>query len=132
MELYDLPENIFVAQFLGTANVLQGEIRKVDNKTTFEGGKGLKIALPPSDVSGRKSIILRPQNLTLCDPGSDGVDLEGHVFKREFLGNLVRYEIQVGQQRLIVDEVYGLGGKLADRGAKTGLQVDTGCIVVMD
>ena len=53
-------------------------------------------------------------------------------WKREFLGNLVRYEIQVGQQNLIVDEVYGQGGKLAETGAKTGLRMDTRRIVVMD
>ena len=132
MELYDHPENLFVAQFLGAANVLQGEIHRVGDTAIFEDGKGLKIPLLCSDATGCKSIVLRPQNLTLCDPGGSMADLEGVVNKREFLGNLVRYEIQVGQQDLIVDEVYGQGKKLVDRGAKTGLQIDAGRIVIMN
>ena len=65
------------------------------------------------------------------DLGSDLADLDGIVNKREFLGNLVLYEIQVRQQTLVVDEVYGQGRKLVDRGEKTGLQVNSGRIVVM-
>lgn len=132
MNLYDHPENLFVAQFLGSANVLHGTISKHNNETLFDDGKGLQFSLLSSDVEGSKSIVFRPQNLTLCDASSDLADIQGEVKIREFLGNIVRYEILVGQQHVIVDEVYGLGKTPADPGATVGLQMDSEHIMVMD
>ena len=124
MELYDHPDNLFVAQFLGTANVLSGTITRMDNMTFFDDNNGLQIALSSSDVEGSKSIIFRPQNLTLCEPDSLQADFHGEIKVREFLGNIVRYEIQAGQHKLIVDEVYGQGKSPAEVGTETGLHID--------
>lgn len=131
MELYDHPDNLFVAQFLGSANVLQGTITKQGEESLFDDGKGLQISLQASDVEGSKSIVFRPQNLTLCEPGNESADLQGEIKIREFLGNIVRYEIQVGQQNLLVDEVYGLGKMPAETGSTVGLQIDKEHIMVM-
>lgn len=132
MNLYDYPENLFVAQFLGSANVIQGTISKRGHEALFDDGKGLQFALSTCDVLGSTSIVFRPQNMTLCDVGSESADMEGEVKIREFLGNIVRYEIQVEQQHLLVDEVYGQGKTPAETGSIVGLQMNSEHIIVMD
>ena len=131
MELYDKPDNLFVAQFLGSANVLKGNIKAEGSDAIFEGEQGLKVSLNNCDVEGSKSIIFRPQNISLCDQSSSDADLNGIVKKREFLGNLVRYEIQVDQQQLLVDEIYGLGKDPAEEGMQVGLSMDSDHVIIM-
>nr|VFJ92696.1 MAG: iron(III) transport system ATP-binding protein [Candidatus Kentron sp. LFY] len=136
MELYGRPENLFVAQFLGSANVLRGTIRKQDNEVLFDDGKGLRIPLSSGslsfgDIQGNKSILFRPQNFTLCDPDSPTADLRGQIKVREFLGNIMRYEIRVGQRNLIVDEVYGSGKEPLEPGSVVGLRIDKERILVL-
>lgn len=132
MNLYDHPRNLFVANFLGSANVLQGTITKQGQQALFDDGQGLQVSLNASDVEGSKSIVFRPQNLSLCEADSEQADLLGEVKIREFLGNIVRYEVQSGQQRLLVDEVYGLGKIPVDTGARVGLQLSREHVLVMD
>ncbi len=129
MDLYDHPENLFVAQFLGTANVVEGQVSREGNDLLFRDNEGLTLTLMDTGAEGRKSIVFRPQNLTLSDSGGD---INGEVKIREFLGNIVRYEILVGNKHLIVDEVYGKDRKPAEVGAKVGLQLDKDHILVMD
>lgn len=131
MNLYDHPDNLFVAEFLGTANVLNGHITLENNQALFDDGQGVKIALASSDVEGSKSIVFRPQNLTLCAAHDDKADLEGNIVIREFLGNIVRYEIKVGEQNLTVDEVYGLGKQPAEVGSQVGLKLDSEHVLIM-
>ncbi len=132
MQLYDHPDNLFVAQFLGTANVIHGNVNQQDGEVVFDDNKGIRFSLQSSEAEGSKSIVFRPQNLTLCEPDSTTADLQGEVRIREFLGNIVRYEIQVGSQQLIVDEVYGRGKTPANRGERVGLQIDNDHIMVMN
>jgi iron(III) transport system ATP-binding protein len=131
MELYDKPDNLFVAQFLGSANILKGQVSQQGEEAIFEDGAGLQISLHNNAASGNKSLVLRPQNITLCEP-NESADLTGIVKIREFLGIIVRYEIQVAEQRLIVDEVYGLGKTPAQVSATVGLKIDSGHIILMD
>ncbi len=131
MELYDSPQNLFVAQFLGMANILEGDIKIENNQAIFESGEGISFALNDSDVEGSKHIMFRPQNLSICNTSEKTANLQGVVNKREFLGNLVRYEIGVGQQSLILDEVYGLGKQPTEVGQQVAMKLDTGHILVL-
>lgn len=129
MELYDRPVNTFVAKFLGTANMVKGIIKKENDKILFSDGNDLSIYLNNTKTEGQRTIIFRPQNVTICE--QDG-EIKGIVKFREFLGNIVRYVIIVGNQQLIVDEVYGKGRTPTDIGAEVELQLDKNHILVMD
>ncbi len=132
MELYDYPDNLFVAKFLGTANILQGTISQQGNDTLFNGNNGLQVSLLSADVEGSKSIVFRPQNLKICADMTESVDFQGKIKIREFLGNIVRYEIEAGAQTLIVDEVYGQGTIPSEAGSTIGLKIDKEHIMVME
>ena len=57
--------------------------------------------------------------------------MRGEVVIREFLGNIIRYEVLVGKQHLIIDEVYEHGKSPAEIGASVGLQLDSDSIMIM-
>jgi len=129
MGLYDHPTNLFVAQFLGTANVLEGQVRREGNEILFKDNDGVTLTLTDTGAEGQRSIVFRPQNVTLSDHQGD---IHGEVRLREFLGNIVRYEILVGKKHVIVDEVYGKDRRPAEVGARVGLQLDKEHVLVMN
>jgi multiple sugar transport system ATP-binding protein len=70
LDLYDKPDNIFVAGFIGSPamNLLEG---KIDGGTFLTTG-GLRLPLPPSHSAtpGRPLVYgLRPEHITLSDTG---------------------------------------------------------------
>src|SRR3954470_4771583 len=75
LELYDKPENQFVAGFIGSPslNFLKGHVR-VNGVATFEGPNGVKLPLrnAPAASDGRPVVYgVRPEHFTIADDGAD-------------------------------------------------------------
>ena len=114
-ELYDSPANRFVAGFLGMANILEGRLARDNGTATFHAGSGIAVPLSASQVpagsaSDSLSIMFRPQSVTIRPaeaprPGS-GITMHGVVRHREFLGNLIRYSVAVGESIILVDDAH--------------------------
>jgi len=113
--LYDKPANRFVANFLGTANLIDGTVRKTGGKTVFSVSDGIAI---PVKVSGVKSgqdctAMFRPQSVRISEgrgrASKSAAALSGTVEHSEFLGNLIRYSVRVGSHVLLVDETHQSG-----------------------
>ena len=114
MELYDHPANRFIADFVGTINLLPGRVRRAADGVHFESEVLGALKLASSASEGQAAIAVRPHALMLV-PAAAQVDgarvwLEGVVAEREFLGEFVRYTVQVGTTRLIADEAHFIGG----------------------
>jgi multiple sugar transport system ATP-binding protein len=80
LDLYDRPDNLFVAGFLGSPamNFLKGTIR-LNGTACFEGpgGTRLPIGAAPTGTDGKSAIYgIRPEHLVLAD---DGVEAEVQV-----------------------------------------------------
>jgi len=80
LDLYDRPDNLFVAGFIGSPamNMLKGRIR-VNGSTFFEGPSGvtLPVAVAPAGSDGQPAVYgVRPEHFVLAD---DGADVEVHV-----------------------------------------------------
>ncbi|MDA1088987.1 MAG: ABC transporter ATP-binding protein [Proteobacteria bacterium] len=116
IHLYDEPVNRFVADFLGTANLIDGPLETVDGTALFE-----------SDNGG--TAMFRPQDLTIQPPpgtaGPDAALLSGRVEHREFLGNLIRYNVTVGGRSLIVEDSHNAGRPAFSPGDDVALALDT-------
>lgn len=113
MELYDAPQNRFVANFIGSANIIDGKLSadRQGNVYNFVTDKGLNLTLSHQG-QGDVSLIFRPQNTHLLDDEnsmSDCIKLKGHVVFREFLGSLIRYGIEVNGHHISVDEMHSIG-----------------------
>jgi iron(III) transport system ATP-binding protein len=117
-ELYDHPTNRFVAGFLGTANLIEGEV-------TPQGFRAGGIALPVAadGAPGRATLALRPQALSLLRDGSGA--LPARVLRAEFLGGHVRYTLEAGQGiRLIAEEPHLRGLDPLPPGSPVGIALD--------
>jgi multiple sugar transport system ATP-binding protein len=74
LELYDRPQNLFVAGFIGSPamNFLRGTIR-ANGHLLFEAADGLRLPLAaiPSGSDGRKAVYgVRPENFVVAEDGS--------------------------------------------------------------
>ncbi|MEZ8080881.1 ABC transporter ATP-binding protein [Enterovibrio norvegicus] len=130
MELYDNPSNKFVADFLGTANVLHGATRHTECDSIFETSSG--ICFPyHSKLEGNISLVFRPQSLEFASSATkpNAILLDGTVKHHEFLGNLVRYGIDVGGQTLMVDDPHRRGARHFENGSKIQLSLQPDEIV---
>jgi len=120
-ELYDVPVNRFVAEFVGSINVFAGRIESaVDGASTASvveiDGLG-RVRLPTDRVAAAAPaaggatrpgsavvVAFRPHAVRLAGSGAqDGLVFDAEIGTTEFLGEFVRHELAVGSLRLVVD-----------------------------
>src|SRR5881409_4007670 len=75
LELYDRPDNQFVAGFIGSPamNFLKGQV-KANGAASFEGPNGVKLPLrsAPSNSEGQPAVYgVRPEHFTIADDGAE-------------------------------------------------------------
>ena len=75
LDLYDKPDNQFVAGFIGSPamNFLHGKV-KMNGSAAFEGPNGVKLPLgaPPAASDGRPAVYgIRPEHFTIADDGAE-------------------------------------------------------------
>jgi len=75
LELYDRPDNLFVAGFIGSPamNFLRGKI-KANGAASFEGPNGVRLPLAtvPSGSDGRPMVYgVRPEHFVIADDGAE-------------------------------------------------------------
>jgi multiple sugar transport system ATP-binding protein len=100
LELYDTPNNVFVAGFIGSPamNFLKGTI-KVNGRAEFAGPGGARLPLAdvPSGIDGRPAIYgVRPEHFTIAD---DGVDADIQVV--EPTGSEIQVAARIGGEDII-------------------------------
>lgn len=133
-ELYDAPHNRFVAGFLGSANILDGQFEHVGNQLTFSSDKGLTFPFDSKTV-GKGSIVFRPQCTRVLRPyelAADELKLQGSVVYREFLGGQIRYGVDVAGHLVAVDEMHAIGKDAVPEGATVTLAIDSQQVVVVN
>jgi putative spermidine/putrescine transport system ATP-binding protein len=95
-EIYHQPASAFVADFIGTMNRLQGEVK---------GGRFLCAAgtLPwAGGADGVRELLFRPEDVRLADEGEDA-DLSGTIAAAFFVGDRTRLFVEVSGSQLVVD-----------------------------
>ena len=110
MELYDAPRSLFVANFLGTANILEGRLGA--GEFEISGGGRLPIVAQARPPEGAK-VVFRPQNASLGGADAprrpDQSRLQGQVIHFEFLGSAIRYGVRIGSNDILVDVAHQAG-----------------------
>ena len=129
VEIYDRPANRFVAEFVGTINLVEGHVRG----GAIESALG-RIAPAAPDLaaaagrarpaSGDVALAFRPHGVRLAAAPLGGPLhwLAAQVLEREFLGEFVRYRVRASGVELIADQAHALG----DAGFPTGAAVAVG------
>lgn len=120
--LYDHPENLFVANFLGTANILEGDMVKGPEGSSIILKTGEQIAVD-SSILGQGNLVLRPQNI-MVRPENSNTALRGKISHREFLGGQVRYLIDVADTQMVVDQSHSIDQPVMEIGAEVALDIN--------
>jgi iron(III) transport system ATP-binding protein len=99
-EMYVRPKNKLVAEFLGTANSLQGRVVRTGAKGAVETELGpISVDLSNTDLASNESVfvVIRPEGL-ICSRDGGGMSdnlFEGTIKRALFLGNFIDGEVQV-------------------------------------
>lgn len=94
-EVYHRPIDAFVAEFLGPANMIQGQLESTDSQggAVVRAPIGRLVGLAPRaqlPAGAPVTVIIRPESLMLCGPGpaSGGNRLAATLDRLVFLGGL--------------------------------------------
>ena len=111
--LYDKPKNLFVANFIGSANILKGHVHGDGNSSYFESEDGFKIPVT-SKITGECSLLLRPHTLEVTN--SHNFHIQGTITNMEFLGSMLRYFVKTANNELIADTIHSKNSEVFNVG----------------
>jgi ABC-type Fe3+/spermidine/putrescine transport system ATPase subunit len=99
-ELYERPRTRFVADFVGTNNLVPGEVSGRRGDTVLvTTALGPMEAIPSEALARRCVLAVRPENVEVgADagaPGGAGNRVPGRVSLVSYLGNTLRYDVEV-------------------------------------
>jgi iron(III) transport system ATP-binding protein len=126
-ELYANPRTLFVADFIGQANVLCGKVKNIteegldvfcyDQNYRVRSLQGSSYALDDTI-----SLVVRPESLRLA--ALNGPGLEATVKLRTFVGDRIEYEIALSDDTVLhAEEPYMVGMALYNDGDRVKLIV---------
>ncbi|TVX96697.1 ABC transporter ATP-binding protein [Cohnella terricola] len=111
-EVYFKPDNAFVADFVGTANFIPGEVAAVEGGELVVRCEGAHHRV---DGGGRSfsqgdqvTLVVRPECISISmeagPEGSAGKGWSGEIMSSSFLGRMVRYRVRCGSMTYDVDD----------------------------
>ena len=110
-DLYENPKTVFVANFLGQSNFIDGEVLSSDGDNQIVNIQGTKIALPKSRNNASSKNVkvgIRPEKFRLHDPGeraAGNVLTSGVITDISFFGVSTQYLVEMPwKQELMVFE----------------------------
>ena len=104
-ELYNRPVSLFVADFVGAANMIQGQVKGTapDGSLLFEatGGITLEVEAPPAGGGG-SVVALRSSYIHLTPMPETHNAVPGTIHRRMFHGDFIQYVVDWPAGQLIV------------------------------
>ena len=100
-DIYNRPDNRFVADFIGHINLLTVDVVGREGAWAIAQANGTRLLVPPT-ASGRVTLGLRPHQVTLGDSIS-GNGLCGRIASTSFVGNSNRTRVQVQDVEWVVE-----------------------------
>ena len=99
-ELYEAPASRFLADFIGDANLVDGELTIAGDGASFAAG-GVAAAVHASGLAaGPATLAVRPQRLALTAPGQGA--LPGTCKRVAYLGSRIEYMVDTPWGELLV------------------------------
>ena len=129
LELFDEPANRFVAGFVGSVNLFEGELRAGDLFVSPTLGE---CRLPPGLASrppGPACLAFRPHAVRIdaaAATAAEGLAFDGTVAAAIFQGDSVRYAVRVGAANVIAEQPHRRGAGGWSDGAPVRLQIPAG------
>ncbi len=117
-QVYEHPATVFVAKFLGEANVLPGTLEAAPSHCAtlrLPGGGVLHSLRPTTLAAGQPgTLFVRPEKLTLAPPGAPTTTalnaVSGVVSRLSFLGSTLRYAVEMSPGVTLTADMPNRGG----------------------
>ena len=88
------PADLFVADFIGDANILTGDLGPAEGQHALVQIGGLSVRLPHRGAQpGPVKLAVRPDAIVLNDTALSGASIPGTVTKASYLGTQMEYEV---------------------------------------
>jgi len=128
-DLYERPENAFVAQFIGENNTLSATVTGVSGDVAsvkFDNGEtGEALAVNCGGAGNRTTLSIRPERVNLSPAGSQG-GIEAQVQELIYLGDHIRCRMSVhGNDDFVVKMPNAAGHSVLKQGEKTNVSWET-------
>jgi len=103
-DLYEMPQDTFVADFIGEANIMNAVIESIDESTQIATVRVGELVLTLNSrglPTGPAKLAVRPNRIKLMDSSApvdaDQSSLEGVVAKATYVGNHMEYTVKTAQ-----------------------------------
>jgi len=126
-ELYETPASRFLADFIGDANLVDGELRVgADGPTFTAGGAGMPVRAD-GIAPGPATLAVRPNRLRLTEPGPGSVP--GVCKRAAYLGSRIEYMVETPWGELLVFDEKARQPRPRD--ARVGVAFDADAAIVL-
>ena len=138
-DIYDNPQTMFVAKFLGECNIFEGKIIGAHRdmlKIKDGGGHVYKVtngSLKLADPVGKRvCLVVRPEDLQIANAAAHCTNqIEGHVIERLYTGSVMRLIVDVEGNKIVVDAHKGAAFSSSDP-VQIGWNSKVGSLIDMD
>ena len=128
LELYQNPNNLFVAEFLGSPPINKVDCKVIDEaQCKFSFGVFTFSSIPKTAFSATLVLGIRPENVWI-QSGSESGKIKGTVTLVEHLGGECHIYVQVGRVQIVVKT----GPKKFKNGEEVNLELDENQILWFD
>ncbi len=107
-QIYESPSSVYVADFIGDVNIVQGAVRRIDGEVASldwaEGAPVITGICGEGVTQGsRASFVIRPEKITISkeDPGEARNRVSGKVLDIAYLGNISTYHVELADGNVI-------------------------------
>ena len=120
-EIYQKPASVFVADFIGRANLLETRIESTHNGTARVTVFGRTLNVPYAGelrAGDEAYAILRPEAVQLSQTTGDA---RGEIRQATYLGSQVEYDVETGERTLTVIDHEPWAGHVFSEGTSIGI-----------
>lgn len=135
-DLYSNPQSSFIANFVGTSNVIKGKVIKKDQQGSTAEGNGVvlhSISIPKKE---EVEMIFRPEHIDVLPIDTVVTDeslnvLTGKVVISTYLGPTIRYDIDLNGETIVADTTYSGGKNILTEGTPVKLTISNERVLLL-
>ena len=106
-EIYDKPENLFIATFIGKGALIEGMVEELGEYAKVTIGEsyleGVNTGESELEDAEHVACVIRPESFFLEAPDEPHNILEGIIEWSAFVGPLVEVKVKIGETSLMID-----------------------------
>ncbi len=133
-EIYNYPKTRFVASFVGTLNILPARITDAASGRILIDDQEIvaQRGIAGTATGELRSVALRPEAVSLVDPGGERNRMSGIIEEVSFLGSVVRIRVRFRESAISLDTFNNPGLASPERGQKVTVSFAHGDVHVFE